>query len=321
MTTTSGPQPPSYESLTPYYHDSNPFDDSEKLSARVRLSCAIPQDLANSSTPSFQGGRYFIPSITGHKLSFSSIPPPALAHLIPANEWAAFTTSLSAATALSSGQKAKVIAAGVSVGILSCWPGVGTCIGRAVERKEIEKMISMQDENHGYEFNAADKGNVGAVLDRWNHAWGAKGVRMGLTSPGMDADEECKTAHQYSGGRNPLGSIQNTCENDTCGQCCHQNRCQRHGSGLARCRRGRSDCAEVRTRACGQRGKAQECGTYRSCRNPPICARAQRKGHCGKDRRFMLLADVISQEDDGVEECLERRFSGLKIGRMGDKKF
>lgn len=305
MTMTSGPQPPSYESLIPSYHDSNPFNDSAKLSASVQLSRAIPQDLANSSAPSFQDGRHFISSVAAHKLSFSSIPTPALAHLIPANEWAAFTTSLSAATALSLGQKAKVIAAGVSVGILSCWPCVGTCVGRAVWRKETEKMISMQGRNHGYE-NASDKGNVAAVLYRWNHAWEAKGVRVGLTLPGMDADEECHTAHQYSGACNPADFTQSTCENDTCGQCCHNNWCQRHASGHARCGQRRSGCAQVRTRACGQRGKAQECGTCRGYRNPRICAATQRKERCGKDRRFMLLVektrdcqdmdpDVISQ--------------------------
>ncbi|KAL9586563.1 MAG: hypothetical protein Q9212_000815 [Teloschistes hypoglaucus] len=278
MATTSGPQPPSYESLTPYYHDSNAFDDSEKQSASVQLSRAIPRDLANSSAPSFWDGRYFIPSITAHKLSFSSVPPPALAHLIPAKEWAAFTTSLSAATALSSGQKAKVIVAGVSVGIFSCWPGVGTCIGRAVWRKEIEKMISMQGENHGYEFDAADKGNVGAVLDRWNHAWGAKGLRVGLLiSTAVDAN-------QLMSYKTPVKTIL---------------------AGNVATRIGASDMEEDTRNT--DRGEADV-------------------------RKFMLLVEktrdrqdmdphVISQQDDGAEERMERRFFGLKIGETGDKKF
>ncbi|KAL8667949.1 MAG: hypothetical protein Q9202_000414 [Teloschistes flavicans] len=116
MAMTSEPPPPSYDSLTPYHRNGNPFDDNEKLPASVQLSRATPLDHADSSTPILQADRFLIPSATAHNLSFSSIPPPTLSHLIPAYEWAAFTTSLSAATALSSGQKAKVIAAGLASG-------------------------------------------------------------------------------------------------------------------------------------------------------------------------------------------------------------
>lgn len=333
MAMTSEPPPPSYDSLTPYHRNGNPFDDNENLPASVQLSRAIPLDHADSSTPILQADRFLIPSATAHNLSFSSIPPPTLSHLIPAYEWAAFTTSLSAATALSSGQKAKVIAAGVSVGIVSCWPRVGTCVGRAVWRKEVEKMIPMQGGNFGNE-NAAEKENVGAVLERWNRVWGAKGVRVGLMLPGMDADEECQTARQCSGGCNSARFRQGTRGYDTCGQSCDQNRCQRHGSGHARCGRRRSGCEQPSTRACGQRQKLsnmQECGVCRSCQNRRICARTQQKGCCGKGRRFRLLVERISEGEDmdtgavshqeyGIEDCLEQDFSALTIGVTGDKK-
>ncbi|KAL8692371.1 MAG: hypothetical protein Q9218_002590 [Villophora microphyllina] len=189
MATTFEPQPPSYDSLTPYHTDSNPFNDNEKTPATVQLSRAVPLNLADAPGPSVESQRFLIPSTTAHNLSFPSVPPPSVTHLIPTHEWATLTASLSAATTLSSAQKAKVIAAGVSMGIVSCWPGVGVCIGRAVCRREVEKMVSIQGEHYGY-GTAAEKDNVGAVLEGWNRVWGQRGVRVGLVLPGMETDEQ-----------------------------------------------------------------------------------------------------------------------------------